>query len=227
MSDTQRIAENLKTVQSALPESVLLVAVSKTHPAEAIEAAYACGHRHFGENKVQEMVDKAAELPKDICWHLIGHLQRNKVKYIIDFVHLIHGVDSEKLLAEINKRAEQAERRVDILLQVHIAEEESKFGFGIEELTNWLTAEVVSKYPAVRIRGLMGMATFTDDEGQIKTEFGRLHDCFQALKKGLFSEDIHFDTLSMGMSGDYPNAVECGSTLVRVGSKIFGAREYK
>lgn len=221
------IAENLRTIQNDLPEHVTLVAVSKTHPASAIEKAYSAGQRDFGENKVQEMTDKAPNLPDDIRWHLIGHLQRNKVKYIAPFVHLIHSVDSVKLLREIGKRAAQNNRTIDCLLQVHIAEEESKFGFSLEEIEEVLRAENFQAMEHIRVVGLMGMATFTDDASQVQREFATLKKLYDQLKQQ-FSSTSNWqpEILSMGMSGDYELAVEAGSTMVRVGSAIFGARDY-
>lgn len=220
------ITENLNEVRHALPEHVTLVAVSKTHPPEAIQTAYDAGQRIFGENKVQELVAKYEELPHDIEWHLIGHLQTNKVKYIADFVSFIHAVDSEKLLDEINKRAGKAERVIDVLLQVHIAEEDSKFGFDDAELTAFVSGTGIVQYTNVRIRGLMGMATFTDDRDQVRREFQHLKRLFDQLKTSAFANSDHFDTLSMGMSGDFDIAIEEGSTMVRIGSTLFGARNY-
>ncbi len=221
------IAENLEAIRAQLPEDVELVAVSKTHPASFIEEAYGHGQRHFGENKVQEMAAKAEELPKDICWHLIGHLQTNKVKYIAEFVHLIHSVDSLKLLKEINKRAAKAERVIDCLLQVHIAEEDTKFGLDMDEVRELLISDELSAMQHVRIRGLMGMATFTEDQDQVKREFSGLKSKFDELKQEVDAfEGWQPDTLSMGMSGDWKLAVEQGSNMVRVGSAIFGQRNY-
>lgn len=220
------ITENLNEVRNALPEHVTLVAVSKTHPPEAIQTAYDAGQRIFGENKVQELVAKYEVLPRDIEWHLIGHLQTNKVKYIADFVSFIHAVDSEKLLDEINKRAAKAERVIDVLLQVHIAEEDSKFGFDAAELTAFVSGTGIAQYANVRIRGLMGMATFTDDRDQVRREFKHLKRLFDQLKTNAFAANDRFDTLSMGMSGDFDLAIEEGSTMVRIGSTLFGARNY-
>lgn len=220
------ITENLNEVRNALPEHVTLVAVSKTHPPEAIKTAYDAGQRIFGENKVQELVAKYEVLPRDIEWHLIGHLQTNKVKYIADFVSFIHAVDSEKLLDEINKRAAKAERVIDVLLQVHIAEEDSKFGFDDAELTAFVSGTGIAQYAHVRIRGLMGMATFTDDRDQVRREFKHLKRLFDQLKTNAFASNNRFDTLSMGMSGDFDLAIEEGSTMVRIGSTLFGARNY-
>lgn len=203
--------------------SVVLVAVSKTKPNSDIEALYAAGQRDFGENYVQELVDKQASLPEDIRWHFIGHLQSNKVKYIASFVHLIHGIDSIKLLQEVNKQAIKANRVIDCLLQMHIAQEETKFGLDEEELNNIL--DQLHAFPHVRVRGLMGMASFTENQEQVKMEFSLLKHYFDTAKARLAS--LEFDTLSMGMSGDYTLAIEQGSTLVRIGSLLFGARQYQ
>lgn len=203
--------------------SVVLVAVSKTKPNSDIEALYAAGQRDFGENYVQELVDKQASLPEDIRWHFIGHLQSNKVKYIASFVHLIHGIDSIKLLQEVNKQAIKVNRVIDCLLQMHIAQEETKFGLDEEELNNIL--DQLHAFPHVRVRGLMGMASFTENQEQVKMEFSLLKHYFDTAKARLASPE--FDTLSMGMSGDYTLAIEQGSTLVRIGSLLFGARQYQ
>jgi PLP dependent protein len=208
------------------PNQCRLIAVSKTKPLAALQEAYAAGQRDFGENKVQEMCDKAAQLPKDIHWHLIGHLQSNKVKYIVDFVHLIHSVDSLKLLLEIEKQAAKKERKVDCLLQMHIAEEETKFGLSAAELEELVQSEAFSKLQWVRMRGLMGMATFTEDEEQIRKEFRGLKQLFEQVKGWEAFVAHQFDTLSMGMSGDYRIAMEEGSSMIRVGSAIFGERNY-
>jgi PLP dependent protein len=221
------VADNLNAVKNTLPSHVTLVAVSKTHPNNSIMDAYQCGQRQFGENKVQELVSKYEALPKDIEWHMIGHLQSNKVKYIVPFVALIHGVDSIKLLQCIDKEARKVGRVVDCLLQVHIAMESTKFGFGIDELPSLLTSELITSLGSVRIRGLMGMATFTDDDMQVKHEFSRLKKVFDSLKQGLFSCTNSFDLISMGMSDDYLLAVSEGSNMVRVGSSIFGERDYR
>ncbi|MEY2638737.1 MAG: hypothetical protein RIR90_219 [Bacteroidota bacterium] len=203
--------------------SVVLVAVSKTKPNSDIEELYTAGQRDFGENYVQELVDKQASLPEDIRWHFIGHLQSNKVKYIASFVHLIHGIDSIKLLQEVNKQAIKANRVIDCLLQMHIAQEETKFGLDEEELNNIL--DQLHAFPHVRVRGLMGMASFTENQEQVKMEFSLLKHYFDTAKARLASPE--FDTLSMGMSGDYTLAIEQGSTLVRIGSLLFGARQYQ
>ena len=210
------IAEKLKTIQKNLKNEVVLVAVSKTKSNADILKAYNSGHRIFGENKVQELIQKQEELPKDIQWHMIGHLQSNKVKYIAPFISLIHGVDSLKLLTEINKRAEQNKRIIDCLLQIHIATESSKFGFGINEIEDTLIA--VQEFKNINIKGLMGMATFTNDRTQIRKEFSNLEMVFNQIKTS------EINTLSIGMSGDYQIAIENGSTMIRIGSAIFGAR---
>lgn len=214
------IIQNLESVKESIPQHVQLVAVSKTKPAEQIDILYNHGHRDFGENKVQELCDKAEILAKDINWHLIGHLQRNKVKYVAPFVHLIHAVDSIKLLHEIDKRAKQNDRVIDYLFQVHIADEESKFGWGSEELIRIIGAGEHLAFENTRLRGFMGMATFTDVEQQIANEFESLHQIFNQFR----SETVNI--LSMGMSGDYPIAIEHGSNMIRVGSQIFGERNY-
>tara|TARA_B110000902_G_scaffold93503_1_gene110813 strand:- start:10 stop:651 length:642 start_codon:yes stop_codon:yes gene_type:complete len=210
------IASNLKAIQISLPKEVTLVAVSKTKPNTDILEAYHAGQRIFGENKAQELAQKAEELPKDISWHMIGHLQTNKVKFIAPFTSLIHGVDSIKLLKEINKRAAQNNRIIDCLLQVHIATESTKFGFLLNEVEQVITES--KTFENIRIVGLMGMATFTDDTQQITQEFKNLSTVFQSIKS------TQITILSMGMSGDYKLAIEQGSTMIRVGSAIFGHR---
>ena len=210
------IASNLKAIQISLPKEVTLVAVSKTKPNTDILEAYHAAQKIFGENKAQELAQKAEELPKDILWHMIGHLQTNKVKFIAPFVSLIHGVDSIKLLKEINKRAAQNNRIIDCLLQVHIATESTKFGFLLNEVEQVITES--KTFENIRIVGLMGMATFTDDTQQITQEFKNLSTVFQSIKS------TQITILSMGMSGDYKLAIEQGSTMVRVGSAIFGHR---
>ena len=220
------IAENLKQVLSELPEKVRLVAVSKFHPNEAIEEAYRAGQRVFGESKVQEMTAKYESLPKDIEWHFIGHLQTNKIKYIVPYVALIHGIDSYKLLAEVDKQAAKVGRRVDCLLQLHIAREETKFGFSFDECRQMLAEGQWRQLQHVRLCGLMGMATNTDNTTQIKEEFESLSQFFREVKATWFADDDAFRELSMGMSHDYHEAIAAGSTLVRVGSKIFGERIY-
>lgn len=218
------IEQQLEHVRAELPSNVTLIAVSKTKPISALQEAYNAGQRHFGENKVQEMVEKAQQLPADIKWHLIGHLQTNKVKYMADFVHLIHGVDSLKLLLEIDKQASKVERIQDVLLQFHIAQEETKFGLELNEALELLASNTYLSLKNVRICGVMGMASFTTNEAQIREEFKNLVHIFNHLKQACFYEEDHFKEISMGMSGDYLLAVEQGSTMVRVGSKIFGSR---
>jgi pyridoxal phosphate enzyme (YggS family) len=205
-------------------KGVTLVAVSKTKPADDIQEMYALGQRDFGENYVQELVDKQAVLPKDIRWHFIGHLQSNKVKYIAPFVHLIHGVDSSKLLAEINKQAEKIGRVVDVLLQMHIADEETKFGMGESEIDAVIAEGSIMKN--VRICGLMGMATNTEDDNKIRAEYKRLKQCFDKLARHQFNGQADFNVCSMGMSSDYEIAIEEGSNMVRIGSLLFGERNY-
>ncbi|NDV17645.1 YggS family pyridoxal phosphate-dependent enzyme [Muricauda sp. TY007] len=216
------IKDNLNTIKFELPEGVTLVAVSKTKPNEDILEAYEAGQRVFGENKVQEMVQKWEDLPKDIEWHMIGHVQRNKVKYMAEFVSLIHGVDSPRLLKEINKQAKKHERVIPCLLQIHIAEEDTKFGLDKTELDELLESDAFKAMENIKIVGLMGMATFTDDKNQVRKEFAQLKSMFDDLKSKL--DDITI--LSMGMSGDYKIAIEEGSNMVRIGSSIFGARNY-
>ena len=220
------IQANLKEVIAELPTNVRLVAVSKFHPAEAIEAAYSAGQRIFGESKEQELSGKHEQFPKDIEWHFIGHLQTNKVKYIVDFVQLIHGVDSFKLLSEINKNAEKAGKTINCLLQVYIAQEETKFGFSESELMEVLNSESFKSLKNIRICGLMGMATFTSNKDQIRNEFGQLKKTFDKIKLSFFADDDCFKTISMGMSDDFQIAIEQGSTMVRIGSIIFGNRTY-
>ena len=219
------IKEEIVKITNGLPQGVRLVAISKVHPANAIEEAYAAGQRIFGESHVKELQQKMAVLPKDIEWHFIGHLQTNKVKYIAPFIKLIHAVDTIKLLQEIDKQAKRAGRIIPILIQLHIAEEETKFGFTIEECRNLLTTQDWSEYPNVRVSGLMCMATNTDDMEQVRREFRTVHDFFCEMKASC-TNLTSFTELSMGMSHDYPIAVEEGSTLIRVGSKIFGERDY-
>ncbi|MEP3371232.1 MAG: YggS family pyridoxal phosphate-dependent enzyme [Maribacter dokdonensis] len=214
------IKENLLAVKQTIPHSVTLVAVSKTKPISDIQEAYDQGQRIFGENRVQEMTEKWEKMPKDIEWHMIGHLQRNKVKYMAEYVSLVHGVDSPRLLAEINKQAEKHNRTLPCLLQVHIAEEDTKFGFNEEELLDLVRNENFKSHKNVKILGLMGMATFTENMDQVRREFKSLHSLYLKLK----SEYADFTTLSMGMSGDYQIAIEEGSTMVRIGSSIFGSR---
>ncbi|MFG4003893.1 YggS family pyridoxal phosphate-dependent enzyme [Flavobacterium aquidurense] len=217
------IQSNLNTIKATLPEHVTLVAVSKTKPVSDLMQAYESGQRIFGENKIQEMVDKYEEMPKDIQWHMIGHVQSNKVKFMAPFVSLIHGVDSLKLLQEINKQALKNNRIIDCLLQIYIAEEESKFGLDENELNELLFSPEFKEMKNIRILGLMGMATFTEDKNQIKKEFTHLKSIFDSIKK-IKTENCNLNTISMGMSGDYQLAIECGSTMVRIGSSIFGGR---
>lgn len=215
------IQENYNHIKSQLPDHVQLVAVSKTHPVSAIQKVYDLGQRVFGENKVQEVLEKQPLLPKDIQWHLIGHLQTNKVKYIAEFVDTIQSVDSERLLLEINKEAAKYNRKIKVLLQVKIAEEESKFGLEIDEAKALFQQYINGEFPNTEITGLMGMATFTDNEQQIRKEFSVLKKLFDEL-----NEQKSLETLSMGMSDDFPVAIECGANSVRVGSAIFGRRDY-
>lgn len=217
------VADNLAHIRATLPAGVTLVAVSKFHPTEVLMEAYHAGQRIFGESRPQELTAKYKELPKDIEWHMIGHLQTNKVKYIVPFVSLIHSVDSMKLAEAINKEAEKCRRTVDVLLQVHIAQEETKFGWDAGELEHFLQNGELTALKNIRIRGVMGMASLTDDTVQVRREFAGLHHVFVTFKKKYLSE---MDVLSMGMSGDYPLAIEEGATMVRVGSSIFGARQY-
>ena len=218
------IAEKILSLKQTLPASVQLIAVSKTKPNEDLIQAYQAGQRVFGENKVQEMVDKYESLPKDIQWHLIGHLQTNKVKYLAPFVSLIHAVDSLKLLKEIDKEAKKNNRIIDCLLQFFIASEETKFGLSFEEATEILESKEFIEMENVRIVGLMGMASFVKDEEQIRDEFRTLYNYFQVIKSHHFKFNPDFKELSMGMSGDYAIAIEEGSTMVRIGSSIFGER---
>ncbi len=218
------IQTQLKQVQAQLPEQVVLIAVSKTKPIADLQAAYDAGQRHFGENKVQEMVEKAQLLPNDIHWHLIGHLQTNKVKYMAGFVHLIHGVDSLKLLIEINKQAKKVNRIQDILLQFYIAQEDTKFGLDISEAQEILNSIEFQQLKHIRVCGVMGMASNTSNEKQVASEFRNLKQIFDELKTKYFPKQDTFKEISMGMSGDYQLAIANGSTMVRVGSKIFGGR---
>ena len=218
------IQTQLKQVQAQLPEHVVLIAVSKTKPIADLQAAYDAGQRHFGENKVQEMVEKAQLLPNDIHWHLIGHLQTNKVKYMAGFVHLIHGVDSLKLLIEINKQAKKVNRIQDILLQFYIAQEDTKFGLDISEAQEILNSIDFQQLKHIRVCGVMGMASNTSNEKQVASEFRNLKQIFDELQTKYFPKQDTFKEISMGMSGDYQLAIANGSTIVRVGSKIFGGR---
>lgn len=220
------IGEQVKSIKDSLPEGVRLIAVSKFHPNEAILEAYEAGQRLFGENHVQELTAKHESLPKDIEWHFIGHLQTNKVKYIAPFVSLIHGIDTPKLLKVVDKEGAKVGRVIPCLLQLHIASEETKFGFSREECLEMLSSSIISDLHHVQICGLMGMATNTDDEEQIRKEFHTLHSFFKELKESYFKDEPAFKELSMGMSDDYPIAIEEGSTLIRVGTMIFGERDY-
>lgn len=222
------IADNIKDLKKEIkPSKAKLVAVSKTKPAEDVQEAYDAGQRVFGENQVQELVEKYEKLPKDIEWHLIGHLQTNKVKYIAPFISLIESVDSLKLLQEINKQALKHDRVIDCLLQVYIADEETKFGLSYDELIELLRSEEYAQLKNVRIVGLMGIATNTDNEKQIKEEFYELQVLFDGIKVSFFRKADHFKEISMGMSSDYKIAIEQGSTMIRVGSTIFGQRVIK
>ncbi|MEY2670842.1 MAG: hypothetical protein RLZZ577_1158 [Bacteroidota bacterium] len=219
------IQNNLRSIQASLPEKVTLVAVSKTKPVSDLMEAYEAGQRIFGENKIQEMTEKWEAMPKDIQWHMIGHVQTNKVKYMAPFVSLIHGVDSLKLLQEINKQAQKNSRIIDCLLQIYIAEEESKFGLDEKELETifQFIQEEKNEMNHIRIVGLMGMATFTNNPAQVEKEFSRLKTIFDSYSN-LNTRNCQLNTLSMGMSGDYQLAIKCGSTMVRIGSSIFGGR---
>ena len=216
------IQENLQNIKATLPKNVTLVAVSKTKPVEDLQEAYNAGQRIFGENRIQEMAEKYELLPKDIKWHMIGHLQSNKVKYMAHFVNLIHGVDKFSTLKEINKQAKKHDRVIHCLLQAKIAEEDSKFGLSFDEIENILASEKLKDLVNIKIVGLMGMATFTDDKQQLHKEFSSLKNLFDKLK----TDNQNLKTLSMGMSGDYQIAIENGSTMIRVGSSIFGKRNY-
>lgn len=215
------IKKQLEELKNQLPEHVQLVAISKTHPNEQIMKAYDTGHRAFGENRVQELEVKYEALPKDIEWHLVGHLQRNKVKYIAPFVHLIHAVDSLRLLREIEKQGKRFDRKISCLLQLKIATEDSKFGMEVEDIKALLESEDFKNMEYVKVEGLMGMASFTEDEEQVRQEFTKIKNLYNELK-----DEYDFNTLSIGMSGDYPIAIEEGSTMIRVGSAIFGQRDY-
>ena len=214
-----KIGNNLRSIIDKIPKKVSLVAVSKTKPMELIKNAYDCGQRDFGENKVQELVNKFELLPKDIKWHMIGHLQRNKVKYIAPFVYLIHSVDSVRLLNEINKQAEKNNKTISVLLQIDISDDNTKFGFSFNEIDTLLNSDLINELNNVKIEGLMGMASFTLNEETIKNQFTSLKNLYHSYKKKL-----NFKILSMGMSGDYKIAIECGSNLIRLGSSIFGNR---
>lgn len=218
------IKDKIIKLSDSLPTDCTLVAVSKTKPKELIQEAFEMGHRDFGENKTQELVEKSEQLPQDIRWHMIGHLQRNKVKYLAPFVHLIHGVDSMKLLKEINKQAQKHHRIINCLLQVHIAEEATKFGMSRNEIGEILSDGEIDQLIHIRIVGLMGMATNTTNQKQVSTEFNTLKSLFDELQKGSLGTNVKLSYLSMGMSSDYHLALKAGSNMIRVGSKIFGER---
>jgi pyridoxal phosphate enzyme (YggS family) len=220
------LSEKINNIQKTLPAGVRLVAVSKYHPASLIQEAYDAGQRIFGESHVQELVAKHDALPKDIEWHFIGHLQTNKVKYIAPFVSLIHAVDSERLLIEIDKQAKRSGRTIPVLLQVHVAKETTKFGFTPDELLNFMENGDWRQYTNIRFSGIMCMATNTDDEALIASEFEQAKTLFHRIKEKYFSDSDTFNECSWGMSGDYPIAIEHGSTLIRIGSMIFGERTY-
>ena len=220
------ITENLNRYRASLPQGVELCAVSKFHSEASILEAYNVGQRVFGESRVQELVPKSQNLPKDIEWHFIGHLQTNKVKYIAPFISLIHSGDSVKLLKEINSCAKKEGRVIDVLLQLHVAQEETKSGFLPSELYDYMATEEWRELKNIQIRGVMGMATFTEDEGLIELEFKQIRKAFDDIKQQYFLEDKKFSYCSMGMSDDYPLAIECGSNIVRVGTGIFGERIY-
>ena len=220
------IAKNIELFKSKIPEHVQLVAVSKTKPIEDLKSAYQAGQRIFGENKIQEMASKHEVLPKDIEWHMIGHVQTNKVKYMAPFVHLIHAVDSFKLLKEINKQALKNNRTINCLLQLKIATEDTKFGLNKEELLSIVSHEGLKNLQNIHIVGLMGMASFSESETQIKDEFNFLKATFEEIKNSALSTNCKMEILSMGMSGDYQLAINCGSNMIRVGSAIFGHRNY-
>lgn len=222
MNFKMNIKQRLQQLKSVLPKQVTLVAVSKTKPVVDLMEAYHAGQRVFGENKIQEMAEKYQHMPKDIQWHMIGHVQTNKVKYMASFVDLIHGVDRLKLLNEINKQAQKHNRSIDCLLQIKIAEEDSKFGMTANEAENLLKSSALHHLKNINIVGVMGMASFTNDTNQIRTEFETLKSTFDRLKN--IEQQMHI--VSMGMSGDYPIAIDCGSTMIRIGSHIFGARNY-
>jgi len=221
------VAENIARVRAALPAGVELVAVSKTHPAEVVMEAYAAGQRVFGENRPQEMAAKRPLMPADVRWHMIGHLQTNKVRLIAPFVEMIHSVDSQRLAAEISRQAVACGRTIDVLLEIRVAREDSKHGWEWAELVEWLETGAWRELPGVRFRGVMGVATFTDDETVVRAEFERLAAMHGELRDRFFggdTQEVAFDTLSMGMSDDYPLAIAAGSTMVRIGSTIFGRR---
>lgn len=217
------IAENIAKLKEELGAEVQLVAVSKTKPVALLQEAYDAGQHHLGENRIQEMADKQAELPNDINWHMIGHVQGNKIKYMAPFVYMVHGMDKPKRFKELEKEAAKNKRTIDCLLQIHIAEEDSKFGFSYSEAEQFLQDDITQKFPHLRLRGLMGMATFTDNTAQVEREFKGLRQFYEQVQRD-FAQAGAINTLSMGMSGDYKIALECGSNMVRIGSAIFGAR---
>jgi pyridoxal phosphate enzyme (YggS family) len=223
MSNT--ILDNLIEIKSTIPDIVTLVAVSKTKPIEAIQTLYNAGQRDFGENRVQELVEKHEVLPKDIKWHLIGHLQRNKVKYIAPFIDIIHSIDSERLLDEVNIQAKKNNRKIKVLLQFFIATEETKFGFDWNEIQELFARKKPESFEYIEFSGVMGMASFSDDESQVRNEFKKLKQIFDQLNLTYFSSSVTFSEISMGMSGDYTMAIGEGSTMVRVGSSLFGSRK--
>lgn len=218
------IRDRLQEIKTELSENITLIAVSKTKPIALLMEAYDAGQRDFGENKVQELVDKYEKLPKDIQWHMIGHLQTNKVKYIAPFINLIHGVDSIKLLVEIEKNGKKVNRKIPCLLQFHIAQEETKFGFDWNEIVTFFDSDTFKNLSFIEIKGVMGMASFTDNKEQIRKEFSGLKTIFNNLKLNYFKDDDAFTIISMGMSGDYKIAIEEGSNMIRIGSSIFGSR---
>ena len=221
-----KVSENLRRVKSLIPEGVELVAVSKFHPVERLREAYDAGQRVFGESRANELTAKAASLPEDICWHFIGHLQTNKVRPVVSVASVIESVDSERLLRAIDREASRAGRRVKVLLQVHVAMEETKFGFAPSELLEFVTAELVESLESVSIAGLMGMASNVDDTSRIQADFAQLKELFDTLANGVMMGNSDFGILSMGMSDDFQLAIERGSTAVRIGTDIFGSREY-
>ena len=220
------IAENIKLLQSTLPANVSLVAVSKFHPVDALMQAYNAGQRVFGESRAQELVQKASAMPSDVEWHFIGHLQTNKLKMVVPLVKMIHSIDSEKLLIAVNEEATKVNKIVNVLLEVHVAQEETKFGFSEDECHEIAESGLLDSLKNVRVCGVMGMATNTDDEDEIRVEFMKIHSIFKALKKGVMAQCEWFKEISMGMSDDWHIAIDEGSTMVRIGSSIFGVREY-
>lgn len=220
------IVENIKRIQTELPQGVTLVAVSKFHPIEALKEAYDCGQRIFAESRAQELMQKVDKMPADTVWHFIGHLQTNKVKAVLPHVAMIQSVDSEKLLTAINAEARKEERRIDVLLELHVAQEETKFGFSVEDCERLVNSGTLAEMTGVRVCGVMGMATNTDDDGEIRREFQAIRSVFDRLKGGCMKENVDFSVVSMGMSDDYPLAIMEKTTMVRLGSCIFGPRQY-